>query len=369
MARARFATRNRIPSIIASLTPEPYTLKVEAAEQRDFGYFAELRRGSDTLKLIELYPYTVVGPGAHRHPDERRIELELKRREKQIARTPPPDRTGVMLGLRDRDVDGSDAPGLLVALSFGIFKDVVSRSSIQFPKRLLLEAEVLGAAAFAKTVAALGTPTRAITLVMRPEIFPFFLTQLADDFAAPQDWDPQAVAQVVEATRRYYAVPDELRRDAVAPEPSATGTQVELRARATREITQPLRDRRFSLQVKVAYDHRCAACDIQLELVQAAHIDPVEDPASTDETQNGIALCALHHLAYDTGLIDILATGAIVVNEQRAAELADSLRAGGLDHFRVNLRSILRPPAKEEDRPATHHFERRTAYLVHRDVT
>ncbi|GAB4506753.1 MAG: hypothetical protein Fur0017_30080 [Anaerolineales bacterium] len=71
---------------------------------------------------------------------------------------------------------------------------------------------------------------------------------------------------------------------------------------ALRTIRQSLRDHSFTNRVLTAYSNRCAFCDIQLKLIEAAHILPVSYEGSTDETSNGIALCSLHHKAYDKSL-------------------------------------------------------------------
>lgn len=361
----RYPPRETIPALLADLVHAPYQFVVDPKLRDDLGYLVELRRDGTSIGRFELYPYTVVGPGTHRPPDERRVQLELARRAGAITRDPPRGRIGIMLGLRTVDVDGTRAAALILAFSFGIFRGVTSRSSIQFPKRLLEEAEVFGVAGFAKVVHSLGTPTRAITIAMKPELLPFFLTQVAGELTAPQDWEPAAVAQVVDSMRRYIAAPEDLRTDAVAPAPvPADAERARLRERATREILQPIRDSRFSKAVRKAYGHRCAACDIQLELIEAAHIDPVEDLESVDETSNGIALCALHHLAYDSTLIDILPTGMIIINEARVRELREKIRADGLDNFRKGLRAAIRFPESERDRPGAEHFTRRAAFLA-----
>ncbi len=75
------------------------------------------------------------------------------------------------------------------------------------------------------------------------------------------------------------------------------------RRRAFQLVSRALRDYSFSGRVLGAYGHRCAFCDIQLGLVEAAHIVPVSHEASTDDTHNGVSLCALHHKAYDAALV------------------------------------------------------------------
>jgi hypothetical protein len=343
--------------------PAPYQFIADTTMQRDLGYLAESRHQGHTLKQIELYAYTVMGPGSSRHQDERRIQLENNRKKGMLRRVPPQGRTGVMLGLRNRDLKGRPADPIIVAIPFGIYGDVIARDSIQFRKQLIDEAELFGVAAFSKRVTVLGTPTRAIIMAMKPDVFPFFLTHLADDFAAPQDWDPLSVSQVVEAARRYHSVPPELRVGAVDASAIGVGADSELRERAVREILRTVRDKRFTHEVRRAYAHRCCACDIQLELIEAAHIDPVEDLASVDVVQNGLALCALHHLAYDGGLVVIAANGAISVDENRVKELKRMIRDGGLAGFRKNLRATLRYPEDKEKWPAEKHFRRRAVFL------
>ena len=68
-------------------------------------------------------------------------------------------------------------------------------------------------------------------------------------------------------------------------------------------IKRKYRQADFRARVLAAYEHRCAMCGMQLELVEAAHILPVAADGSTDETANGVALCALHHNAFDRALV------------------------------------------------------------------
>ncbi|MFD2030970.1 HNH endonuclease [Ancylobacter dichloromethanicus] len=71
----------------------------------------------------------------------------------------------------------------------------------------------------------------------------------------------------------------------------------------------------FSRRVLCAYGHQCAMCGTQLRLVDGAHILPVEHDDSTDQTSNGVALCALHHRAYDRGLVAFDHQFNITINE------------------------------------------------------
>ena len=70
-------------------------------------------------------------------------------------------------------------------------------------------------------------------------------------------------------------------------------------------VSRWARERTFRERVSQAYGHQCSVCRLQLKLVQAAHIVPVNFPSSNDQTSNGIALCPSDHVAYDLSLIHI----------------------------------------------------------------
>ena len=58
-------------------------------------------------------------------------------------------------------------------------------------------------------------------------------------------------------------------------------------------------------------------CGIGLELIEAAHIVPHSHELGTDEIDNGISLCALHHTAYDRSLIYFDEQLEILINESK----------------------------------------------------
>lgn len=82
----------------------------------------------------------------------------------------------------------------------------------------------------------------------------------------------------------------------------------------------------FSKKVMEAYDYQCAICRCNLrEVLQAAHLHGYEVSAtdlSADKPENGIALCANHHLMYDSELIDInIHKGTISINDDRIKQM------------------------------------------------
>lgn len=113
-----------------------------------------------------------------------------------------------------------------------------------------------------------------------------------------------------------------------------------------------LRDANFKDRVLTAYSHSCAMCGVQLRLLDAAHILPAAHPDSTDETNNGIALCALHHRAYDRGLLTFDSGYRIHRNEPMERELVAAGLDGGLADFRARLFPMIEVPPNRADRPS-----------------
>lgn len=65
------------------------------------------------------------------------------------------------------------------------------------------------------------------------------------------------------------------------------------------------RDHNFRKKVLHSYNYQCAVCRCSEEkLLEAAHIIAVKDGGS-DNTENGVCLCANHHLMFDSDLIKI----------------------------------------------------------------
>jgi putative restriction endonuclease len=86
-------------------------------------------------------------------------------------------------------------------------------------------------------------------------------------------------------------------------------------------------------------------------LIDAAHIIPVAAPTSTDETRNGVALCKLHHAAYDRNLISFDERYKIEVSDNEVARLTAARLAGGLKEFKMQLRPIIALPNDVRDNP------------------
>ena len=85
----------------------------------------------------------------------------------------------------------------------------------------------------------------------------------------------------------------------------AESTQIR-RAYITSTVRRRLHQRSFREWVLRAYREQCALCRLRHEeLLDAAHIIEDPDPAGEPIVQNGLALCKLHHAAFDRYFLGI----------------------------------------------------------------
>ena len=125
----------------------------------------------------------------------------------------------------------------------------------------------------------------------------------------------------------------------------------ETRRRVLSQTYKTLRATDFRDRVLKAYSHRCAMCGLQLDLLDGAHILPVSEPGSTDDTSNGIALCTLHHRAYDRRLVTFDPSYRIHLNDALLGKLVEDGQGGKLAEFATSLREGIHVPIDAPDRP------------------
>ena len=94
--------------------------------------------------------------------------------------------------------------------------------------------------------------------------------------------------------------------EAVKARPNIAEEAAPRRAYITAVVWQRLHQRAFRERVLKAYREECALCRLRhRELLEAAHIIPDGEPGGEPVVTNGIALCALHHAAFDKLVIGI----------------------------------------------------------------
>jgi putative restriction endonuclease len=123
----------------------------------------------------------------------------------------------------------------------------------------------------------------------------------------------------------------------------------DLRQYALREVRLRLHQQRFRRDVLHAYRHRCTICALrEAALVQAAHIVEDPDPQGIAAVVNGMALCAIHHLAYDRNLLGIDPDGVVHIARRLLGERDGPMLREGLQGFHGRAINI---PRHEPDRP------------------
>lgn len=115
-------------------------------------------------------------------------------------------------------------------------------------------------------------------------------------------------------------------------------------------VRRRLHQERFRAAVLQAYERRCTICRLRHdELLDAAHIVPDHEKLGEASVPNGLALCKLHHAAFDGRLIGITPDSEIRVR----ADLLDERDGPMLEHgLRAFNRGRLVPPAEPADAPS-----------------
>jgi len=268
--------------------------------------------------LLKIYIWNLSHGGGYMRPhNEYRIQVKVDKIEREIGYVT------LLLGWWE---EGN------VFAGFDIRKHEIPAwsASIQIKEEALRAAYINGFATSDKG-------NEEIAIAFRKDFFVEYVRNLESlhDFGRFSE-DRQVLDNVVshpEINDEQITIDDNERRDVVV------------------SVRRRLRDVSFQDRVLTAYNFRCSVCGIQLKLVQAAHIVPVSHEQSTDETRNGLALCALHHLAYDRSLITVTENYSVILNDDKVEELRRKRLVEGLDNFRNNLRQYIILPPEVTQRP------------------
>jgi putative restriction endonuclease len=130
-------------------------------------------------------------------------------------------------------------------------------------------------------------------------------------------------------------------------QPGGPVSPPDARRYALREVRARMHQQRFRLDVLRAYRHRCAICSLrEHQLVQAAHIVSDRSPEGIAAVVNGLALCAIHHLAYDRNLLGIDPGGVVHITKRLRDETDGPMLTQGLQGF--HGAAILKPSQPDE---------------------
>lgn len=118
---------------------------------------------------------------------------------------------------------------------------------------------------------------------------------------------------------------------------------------ATRLVQQRLHQQEFRERVLEAYQRHCAVCRLKRDqLLQAAHIIGDREERGAPNVTNGIALCSLHHAAFDAHLIAVRPDYHVEVRQDVLHETDGPMLIHGLQGFNEQP---IRLPRSERQRP------------------
>ena len=110
-----------------------------------------------------------------------------------------------------------------------------------------------------------------------------------------------------------------------------------------RRLHQP----EFRGRVMRAYNTQCAICMLKHgELLDAAHIMPDAHVLGVPDVSNGLALCKIHHIAYDQNFVGISPDYKVHVNSDLLAEKDGPMLKHGIQE--MNGRQIIVPKKLNE---------------------
>lgn len=314
-----------IDEFIRSLEADGWTVRHVTKRQP---HTLQIRRG-DELRRLRVYIWNVTagGPSDVRGPDERRIQ--------KMVRGPlviGAGATTLLLGWHEET-------GVFVSWNPLVHRNAAYSTSIHVPQRRLDEAAARGIAVHPRV----EPPEVVVALAHRT------VSQLLtgiDELPLHTD-DAEEAELIARASEEGDLSLDDL-----------TGNLEERRQTAVK-VRRWSREASFRPRVLAVYGEACAFCGLGLGLVQAAHIVPVSEEDSSDETSNGLALCPTCHAAFDTNLLGLLPDYSIVVNRETVERLGAARRARGFRGWLRRLRRRARVPNDPELSPNPAYVRRR----------
>lgn len=127
------------------------------------------------------------------------------------------------------------------------------------------------------------------------------------------------------------------------------------RAYLTATVRQRLHQRSFREKVLEAYRSQCAFCRLKhRELLDASHIIPDNVVNSRPTVDNGMALCKLHHAAFDSFILGVTPDYTIIVREDILEVIDGPILKHGLQKLH-ETKIIL--PSRKSDWPSQESLE------------
>lgn len=131
--------------------------------------------------------------------------------------------------------------------------------------------------------------------------------------------------------------------------PAEPLTETDARRRyVTRQVQQRLHQQSFRQRVLRAYREHCAICRLRHEeLLEASHILPDGHPHGEPIVPNGLALCKLHHAAFDCHIIGVRPDYIVEVRLDILQEADGPMLKYGLQGFQGQRLLVPSAPAQQ----------------------
>lgn len=182
-----------------------------------------------------------------------------------------------------------------------------------------------------------------VPLIMFQEIFPTLYLPRYPVYIVRDDPDAGYVHVALDESLKLFGDPFEL--------------TFQQQRYAERVIKTRLHQKSFRSRVLHAYHAKCAVCTLaHPELLDGAHITPDGAEESTASVTNGLALCKIHHAAYDRQILGIDGNYRVHVRQDVLAEVDGPMLKHGLQA--MDGRTLL-VPRRADERPDPDRLQRR----------
>ncbi|WP_241249353.1 HNH endonuclease [Rhodococcus sp. X156] len=154
-----------------------------------------------------------------------------------------------------------------------------------------------------------------------------------------------------EVDHQQFAIATEAGHALRPDSPVETAADALLRRYAVAETKRRLHQPVFRATVMRAYETRCAVCALRHgELLDAAHIVPDVEEQGLPVVTNGLALCKIHHAAYDTQILGIRPDNVVEIRTDLLDEVdGPMLRHGLVERHGQPLMAV---PTKRSEQPS-----------------
>lgn len=188
----------------------------------------------------------------------------------------------------------------------------------------------------------------------------------ARDLDLPLIWFVGVASGVYEPIYPVWVVGDDPKslEFAIAVDPAqrlitpSTDLSPAMRAYAERLTKQRLHQPVFRTQVLLAYEGRCTVCNLgHAELLDAAHIIADGKPNGLPVVPNGLAMCKIHHAAFDSRILGIRPDLTLHLRQDILDEVDGPMLRHGLQD--MHNKKLMRLPTMAAARPDRSRLEER----------